>query len=61
MIRIRKQKFKAKKTKIITDNSYKNKSQVQLKNEKLQIRRVTIYGEAANSPQEIVYVLVKYF
>ncbi len=55
------QKFKSKKTKIITDNSYKNKSQVQLEMEKLQIRRMTIYGEAVNSPQEIIYVLVKIF
>jgi hypothetical protein len=55
------QKFKAKKTKIITDNSYKNKSQVQLEMEKLQIRRMTIYGEQVNSPQEIIYVLVKIF
>ena len=55
------QKFKAKKTKIITDNSYKNKSQVQLEMEKLQIRRMTIYGEVVNSPQEIIYVLVKIF
>jgi len=29
--------------------------------EKLQIRRMTIYGEAVNSPQEIIYVLVKIF
>ena len=55
------QKFKAKKTKIITDNSYKNKSQVQLEMEKLQIRRMTIYGEIVGSPQEIIYVLVKIF
>ena len=54
-------KFKAKKTKIITDNSYKNKSQVQLEMEKLQIRRMTIYGELVTSPQEIIYVLVKIF
>ena len=54
-------KFKAKKTKIITDNSYKNKSQVQLEMEKLQIRRMTIYGESVTSPQEIIYVLVKIF
>ena len=53
--------FKAKKTKIITDNSYKNKSQVQLEMEKLQIRRMTIYGELVTSPQEIIYVLVKIF
>ena len=39
----------------------KNKSQVQLEMEKLQIRRMTIYGEAVNSPQEIIYVLVKIF
>ena len=55
------QKFKSKKTKIITDNSYKNKSQVQLEMEKLQIRRMTIYGDPVTSPQEIVYVLVKIF
>ena len=55
------QKFKSKKNKIITDNSYKNKSQVQLEMEKLQIRRMTIYGEVVNSPQEIIYVLVKIF
>ena len=55
------QNFKSKKTKIITDNSYKNKSQVQLEMEKLQIRRMTIYGEPVNSPQEIIYVLVKIF
>jgi hypothetical protein len=55
-------KFKeAKKTKIITDNSYKNKSQVQLEMEKLQIRRMTIYGEVVSSPQEIIYILVKIF
>ena len=53
--------FKAKKTKIITDNSYKNKSQVQLEMEKLQIRRMTIYGEVVTSPQEIIYELVKIF
>ena len=53
--------FKSKKTKIITDNSYKNKSQVQLEMEKLQIRRMTIYGELVTSPQEIVYELVKIF
>ena len=29
--------------------------------EKLQIRRMTIYGEVVNSPQEIIYVLVKIF
>ena len=39
----------------------KNKSQVQLEMEKLQIRRMTIYGEVVNSPQEIIYVLVKIF
>ena len=50
-----------KKNKIITDNSYKNKSQVQLEMEKLQIRRMTIYGDAVSSPQEIIYVLVKIF
>ena len=55
------QQFKAKKTKIISDNSYKNKSQVQLEMEKLQIRRMTIYGEEIKSPQEIMYVLVKIF
>ena len=55
------QLFKSKKTKIITDNSYKNKSQVQLEMEKLQIRRMTIYGEEIRSPQEIIYVLVKIF
>ena len=55
------QKFKSKKTKIITDTSYKNKSQVQLEMEKLQIRRMTIYGEPVNSPEEIIYVLVKIF
>ena len=55
-------KFKeAKKNKIITDNSYKNKSQVQLEMEKLQIRRMTIYGEVVSSPQEIIYILVKIF
>jgi hypothetical protein len=55
-------KFKeAKKTKIITDNSYRNKSQVQLEMEKLQIRRMTIYGEVVSSPQEIIYILVKIF
>ena len=53
--------FKSKKTKIITDNSYKNKSQVQLEMEKLQIRRMTIYGELVTSPQEITYQLVKIF
>ena len=47
-------KFKAKTLKIISDNSYKNKSQVQLEMEKLQIRRMTIY-------QEIIYELVKIF
>ena len=55
------QKFKSKKTKIITDNSYKNKSQVQLEMEKLQIRLMTIYGDPVGSPQEIIYVLVKIF
>ena len=55
------QKFRAKKTKIIADNSYKSKSQVQLEMEKLQIRRMTIYGEVVNSPEEIIYVLVKIF
>lgn len=45
------QKFKSKKTKIITDNSYKNKSQVQLEMEKLQIRRMTIYGDPITSPR----------
>ena len=55
------QNFKSKKAKIITDNSYKNKSQVQLEMEKLQIRRMNIYGEVVNSPQEIIYVLVKIF
>ena len=55
------QKFKSKKTKIITDNSYKSKSQVQLEMEKLQIRRMTIYGDPVGSPQEIIYVLVKIF
>ena len=55
------QKFKSKKTKIITDNSYKSKSQVQLEMEKLQIRRMTIYGDPIGSPQEIIYVLVKIF
>ena len=55
-------KFKeAKKNKIITDNSYRNKSQVQLEMEKLQIRRMTIYGEVVSSPQEIIYILVKIF
>jgi hypothetical protein len=54
-------KFKSKKNKILTDNSYKNKSQVQLEMEKLQIRRMTIYGEMVSSPQEIIYVLVKIF
>ena len=29
--------------------------------EKLQIRRMTIYGELVTSPQEIIYVLVKIF
>ena len=29
--------------------------------EKLQIRRMTIYGEVVNSPEEIIYVLVKIF
>ena len=55
------QQFKSKKTKIISDNSYKNKSQVQLEMEKLQIRRMTIYGEEIKSPQEIMYILVKIF
>ena len=55
------QQFKSKKTKIITDNSYKNKSQVQLEMEKLQIRLMTIYGDPVGSPQEIIYVLVKIF
>ena len=54
-------KFKLKKNKILTDSSYKNKSQVQLEMEKLQIRRMTIYGEMVESPQEIIYVLVKIF
>ena len=54
-------KFKAKTLKIISDNSYKNKSQVQLEMEKLQIRRMTIYGEIVSSPQEIIYELVKIF
>jgi len=55
-------KFKEKKNKIITDtNSYKNKSQVQLEMEKLQIRRMTIYGVSVSSPQEIIYILVKIF
>ena len=54
-------KFKSKKNKILSDNSYKNKSQVQLEMEKLQIRRMTIYGEMVTSPQEIIYVLVKIF
>ena len=55
-------KFKEKQNKIITDiNSYKNKSQVQLEMEKLQIRRMTIYGVSVSSPQEIIYILVKIF
>ena len=54
-------KFKAKTLKIISDSSYKNKSQVQLEMEKLQIRRMTIYGEVVSSPQEIIYQLVKIF
>ena len=29
--------------------------------EKLQIRRMTIYGEVVSSPQEIIYILVKIF
>ena len=37
------------------------KIKVQLEIEKLQIRRMTIYGEVVNSPQEIIYVLVKIF
>ena len=34
---------------------------MQLEMEKLQIRRMTIYGEEIKSPQEIMYVLVKIF
>ena len=29
--------------------------------EKLQIRRMTIYGEQVSSPEEIIYILVKIF
>ena len=54
-------KFTTKKKKIISDDSYKNKSVIQLEMEKLQIRRMNIYGEEVDSPQGIIYVLVKIF
>lgn len=41
--------------------SKKPKNTVELEMEKLQIRRLTIYGEHVESPQMIIYVIIKIF
>lgn len=39
----------------------KNKNAVQIEMEKLQIRRLSIYGEKVDTPQMIIYVIAKIF
>ena len=59
--------YKENKKPLIADSfsqgmfNKKNKSVVQIEMEKLQIRRLGIYGEIVDSPQMILFVIVKIF